>query len=71
MHPVEVKPPVIAATNAYANNAQMGEALAYYFVADSKGKGNAVIEHVPSYPILGGFTDAFRRPSSRCAPTAR
>jgi ribose transport system substrate-binding protein len=61
VHPVEVKPPVIAATNAYPNNEQMGEALANFFIADSKGKGNAVIEHVPSYPILGGFTDAFTK----------
>ena len=68
VHPVEVKPPVIAATNAYANNAQMGEALAYYFIADSKGKGNAVIEHVPSYPILGGFTDAFTKTVKSLCP---
>ena len=68
VHPVEVKPPVIAATNAYANNAQMGEALAYYFIADSKGKGNAVIEHVPSYPILSGFTDAFTKTVKSLCP---
>jgi len=59
---------VIAATNAYPNNEQMGEALAYYFIADSKGKGNAVIEHVPSYPILGGFADAFTKTVESLCP---
>jgi ribose transport system substrate-binding protein len=70
-HPVEVKPPVIAATNAYANNAEMGRALAYWFVADSKGKGNAVIEHVPSYPILGAFTDAFQETVKSLCPDCK
>jgi ribose transport system substrate-binding protein len=70
-YPVTVKPPVIAATNAYANNARMGEALAYYFVAASKGKGNAVVEHVPSYPILGGFTDAFQKTTKSLCPACQ
>jgi ribose transport system substrate-binding protein len=68
VYPVDVKPPVIAATNAYANDAEMGRVLAYYFVADSKGKGNAVIEHVPSYPILSGFTDAFTKTVKSLCP---
>ena len=69
--PVKVKPPVIAATNAYANDAEMGRALAYWFVADSKGKGNAVIEHVPSYPILGAFTDAFQETVKSLCPDCK
>ena len=71
VHPVEVKPPVIAATNAYANNAQMGKVLAYYFVSESRGKGNAVIEHVPSYPILGAFTDAFQETVKSLCPDCK
>jgi ribose transport system substrate-binding protein len=59
VYPVTVKPPVITASNAYENDAEMGRVLAYYFVSDSRGKGNAVIEHVPAYPILDAFTDAF------------
>jgi ribose transport system substrate-binding protein len=57
--PVTVKPPIIAASNACENDAEMGRVLAYYFVSDSRGKGNAIIEHVPAYPILDAFTNAF------------
>src|SRR6185436_20766579 len=60
VHPVEVKDPIIVNANAYANDALMGKVLADFFVSDSKGKGNVVIEHVPAYPILGGFTDGFQ-----------
>jgi ribose transport system substrate-binding protein len=59
VYPARVQLPVVTVSDAYATNAQMGRALAYYFVSDSGGKGNAVIEHVPSYPILGAFTSAF------------
>ena len=37
----------------------MGKITADYFINDSGGKGNAVIEHVPAYPILDGFTTGF------------
>ena len=60
VHPVDVKPPIIVDSNAYDNDAQMGKVLADFFVSDSKGKGNVVVEHVPAYPILGGFTDGFQ-----------
>ena len=60
VHPAEVKDPIIVDANAYANDALMGKVLADFFVSDSKGKGNVVIEHVPAYPILGGFTDGFQ-----------
>ena len=33
VYPVTVKPPVIAASNAYANDAEMGRVLAYFFVS--------------------------------------
>ena len=52
VHPVEVKDPIIVDANAYENDEQMGKVLADFFVSDSKGKGNVVIEHVPAYPIL-------------------
>jgi len=62
VHPAEVTPggPIIVDANAYANDALMGKVLADFFVSDSKGKGNVIIEHVPAYPILGGFTDGFQ-----------
>jgi ribose transport system substrate-binding protein len=69
--PVTIKPPVVAATNAYENDAEMGRVLAYYFVSDSKGKGNAVIEHVPAYPILDGFTNAFTATVQSLCPSCK
>ena len=59
VYPVSVTPPVIAQVDSYAQDALMGKITADYFVSDSGGKGNAVIEHVPAYPILDGFTTGF------------
>lgn len=59
VYPVTVAPPVIAQSDAYAQDALMGKIVADYFISDSGGKGNAVIEHVPAYPILDGFTTGF------------
>ena len=59
VYPVTVTDPVIGQVDAYAQDALMGKIIADYFVSDSGGKGNAVIEHVPAYPILDGFTDGF------------
>jgi ribose transport system substrate-binding protein len=59
VYPVSVADPVIGQVDAYAQDALMGKITADYFVSDSGGKGNAVIEHVPSYPILDGFTTGF------------
>jgi ribose transport system substrate-binding protein len=58
--PADVKDPVIVNANASENDAQMGKVLADFFIKDSGGKGNIVMEHVPAYPILGAFTDAFQ-----------
>jgi ribose transport system substrate-binding protein len=60
VHPAEVKAPIIVNANAYANDELMGKVLANFFITDSKGKGNVVIEHVPAYPILKGFIDGFQ-----------
>jgi ribose transport system substrate-binding protein len=59
VYPVTVKDPVIGQVDAFAQDALMGKITADYFISDSGGKGNAVIEHVPAYPILNGFTDGF------------
>ncbi len=71
VHPAEVKDPIIVNANAYANDAQMGKVLADFFISDSKGKGNVVIEHVPAYPILGGFTDGFQKEVSALCPDCK
>ena len=71
VHPAEVKPPVIVNTNAYANDEQMGKVLADWFIVDSEGKGNVVIEHVPAYPILGGFTDGFQAEVKELCPDCK
>ena len=59
VYPVSVTGPVIGQVDSYAQDALMGKITADFFVSDSGGKGNAVIEHVPSYPILDGFTTGF------------
>lgn len=59
VYPVSVTPPVIGQVDSYAQDALMGKIIADYFVTDSGGNGNAVVEHVPAYPILDGFTTGF------------
>lgn len=59
--PAEVKDPVIVDTNSPAHNAVMGKMMADFFIADSKGKGVAIMEHIPSYPILGAFAESFQK----------
>ena len=73
VHPAEVTPggPIIVNANAYANDALMGKVLADFFVSDSKGKGNVIIEHVPAYPILGGFTDGFQKEVKALCPDCK
>jgi ribose transport system substrate-binding protein len=60
VYPVTVTPPVIAQTDSAAQDALMGKLVADYFISDSGGKGNAVMEHVPAYPILDAFTNSFQ-----------
>ena len=69
--PVTVKPPIIAASNGCSNDAEMGRVLAYYFVSDSGGKGNALIEHVAAYPVLTAFTDAFTATVKSLCPSCK
>ena len=69
--PVTVKPPIIGASNGCSNDAEMGRVLAYYFVSDSGGKGNAVIEHVAAYPVLTAFTDAFTATVKSLCPACK
>ena len=69
--PADVKDPVIANANSSANDAQMGKVLADYFISDSNGKGNIIMEHVPAYPILSAFTDAFQAEVAKLCPACK
>ena len=60
VYPVDVKDPVIVDANGYESDYLMGKVLADFFISDSNGKGNVLMEHIPAYPILGGFTDGFQ-----------
>ena len=71
VYPVSVTDPVIGQVDAYAQDALMGKITADYFVNDSGGKGNAVIEHVPAYPILNGFTDGFGKEVKAKCPNCK
>ena len=71
VHPAEITGPVIVNANAYANDEQMGKVLADFFISDSGGKGNVLIEHVPAYPILGGFTDGFQAEVKALCPDCK
>jgi ribose transport system substrate-binding protein len=67
VYPATVTDPVIVDANGYDSDHLMGTVLADFFVADSNGKGNVLVEHIPSYPILGGFTDGFQAEAhSKC-----
>jgi ribose transport system substrate-binding protein len=60
VYPATVADPVIVDANGYDADHLMGTVLADFFIADSGGKGNVLVEHIPAYPILGGFTDGFQ-----------
>ena len=61
VYPVTVKSPVLGDSADCADDQLQGQLIADFMVADSGGKANAVIEHIPAYPILGCFTDAFTK----------
>jgi ribose transport system substrate-binding protein len=71
VYPVSVSGPVIADSNSAASDAVQGRILADYFVANSNGKGDAVIEHVPAYSILDGFTNSFVSRVRALCPTCK
>lgn len=71
VYPATVTDPVLAVVDAYAQDALMGKIIADYFVSDSGGKGSAVIEHVPAYPILNGFTDGFDKEVKAQCPACK
>jgi len=46
-------------TAGYATNALAGKVIANWYVANSRGRYGVLLEHVPEYAILAGFTDPF------------
>ena len=70
-YPSTLTSTIIAGTDGYANDYQMGQELAYYFVANSDGKGDALIEHVPAYSILDAFTGAFTSTVKSLCPACK
>lgn len=70
-YPSTLNSTIIAGTDGYANDYLMGQELAYYFVANSGGKGDALIEHVPAYSILNAFTGAFTSTVKSLCPSCK
>ena len=68
VYPVNVQDPVIVDANGYESDYLMGTVLANFFISDSNGKGNVIVEHIPAYPILGGFTDGFQAQVKKLCP---
>ncbi len=68
VYPVTVQDPVIVDANGYDSDYLMGTVLANFFISDSNGKGNVLVEHIPAYPILGGFTDGFQAQVKKLCP---
>jgi hypothetical protein len=55
----KVAPPIIGSSDGYTQDHLMGALTADEFILDSHGNGKAVVEHIPSFPILDAFTDGF------------
>lgn len=59
---------VLGNADSFANDARMGDAMADWFVVNSGGSGKVILEHVPGYPILNGFTDTFKSDVAKLCP---
>lgn len=67
-YPAKVTGPVIDSSDGYTQDHLMGELVADEFIVDSHGKGKAVEEAVPQYPILTAFSDGFKSTLSKDCP---
>jgi ribose transport system substrate-binding protein len=59
-YPFTTTKTILGDADSFANDARMADAMADWFVVNSGGSGKAILEHVPGYPILDGFTDTFK-----------
>lgn len=67
VYPFEPTDVILGDPNGPEMQKQSGEMLADWFIADSKGQGNVLIENVSAYPVLGVAVDAFKkRVDSEC-----
>jgi len=65
--PTKISGPVIANVAGAQLSEDAGRTLARWFIADSKGKGNALLQRVDDFPSLKIFADAFAKTvSSEC-----
>jgi hypothetical protein len=60
VYPGSVSGPVIDISDGHAQDDLMGRMVADEFIVDSGGKGKAVEEAVPQYPILTAFSQGFQ-----------
>ena len=66
--PVTLSKYVLGTPDGYTTEYNQGVLLANWFVSDSNGHGNALIEHVPAFPVLGAFTDGFQQTVAKECP---
>lgn len=59
---------ILGDADSFANDARMADAMADWFVVNSGGSGKVILEHVPGYPILNGFTATFTSQVAKLCP---
>jgi len=67
-YPFTVTKTILGDADSFANDARLADAVADWFVVNSGGSGQAILEHVPGYPILDGFTDTFKSDVAKLCP---
>lgn len=58
--PTKLQGPVIGNINSPTDTARGAKALADWFIADSKGKGKALLHNVPQYGTVNAWTEQFK-----------
>lgn len=58
--PTKLQGPVIGNINSPTDTARGAKALADWFIADSQGKGKALLHNVPQYGTVSTWTDQFK-----------
>jgi ribose transport system substrate-binding protein len=66
--PVEIGGPIIGTPNDEASLTFIGQIVADWFVANSNGTGQALVESAPGFPVLLGFTSAFKSTVAKLCP---
>jgi ribose transport system substrate-binding protein len=66
--PISASQTLIAGPAGGASEQSIGKTLADWFIADSNGKGTALLESVTAFPVLLQYANAFRSEVSRLCP---